>query len=140
MSRKRRSYETGHQAKYLVIIDDTPECDRAMYYASRRAARAMMKAALISRRPAADALCTKQETWFIDPPFPLLIRNPCPPPILKSSILHSDGPSNTAFGKMPARRARLFLLLPERVRARPIRSPIASHILSSMAQTRAAFC
>jgi nucleotide-binding universal stress UspA family protein len=39
MSRTRRSYETGHKAKYLVVVDDTPECDRAMYYASRRAAR-----------------------------------------------------------------------------------------------------
>src|SRR5215469_1881735 len=39
MSRRRKSYEAGHQAKYLVIIDQTPECDRAMYYASRRAAR-----------------------------------------------------------------------------------------------------
>jgi nucleotide-binding universal stress UspA family protein len=39
MTRRRRSYEAGHQAKYLVIIDDTLECDRAMYYASRRAAR-----------------------------------------------------------------------------------------------------
>ena len=39
MSRRRRSYEVGHKAKYLVIIDETPECDRAMYYASRRAAR-----------------------------------------------------------------------------------------------------
>jgi nucleotide-binding universal stress UspA family protein len=39
MSRRRRSYEAGHKAKYLVIIDETPECDRAMYYASRRAAR-----------------------------------------------------------------------------------------------------
>jgi len=39
MSRKRRSYETGHRPKYLVVIDDTPECDRAVYYASRRAAR-----------------------------------------------------------------------------------------------------
>jgi nucleotide-binding universal stress UspA family protein len=39
MSRKRRSYESGHKAKYLVIIDDTPECDRAIYYASRRVAR-----------------------------------------------------------------------------------------------------
>jgi nucleotide-binding universal stress UspA family protein len=39
MNRKRRSYEAGHKAKYLVIVDDTPECDRAMYYASRRAAR-----------------------------------------------------------------------------------------------------
>jgi nucleotide-binding universal stress UspA family protein len=39
MSRKRRSYEAGHKPKYLVIIDESPECDRAIYYASRRAAR-----------------------------------------------------------------------------------------------------
>ena len=39
MSRKRRSYEAGHKPKFLVIIDDTPECDRAVYYAGRRAAR-----------------------------------------------------------------------------------------------------
>jgi nucleotide-binding universal stress UspA family protein len=39
MSRKRRSYEPGHKAKFLVIIDNTPECDRAVYFASRRAAR-----------------------------------------------------------------------------------------------------
>jgi hypothetical protein len=37
MSRKRRSYEAGHKPKYLVIIDESPECDRAVYYASRRA-------------------------------------------------------------------------------------------------------
>jgi nucleotide-binding universal stress UspA family protein len=39
MIRKRRSYEVGHKAKFLVVIDDTPECDRAVYFASRRAAR-----------------------------------------------------------------------------------------------------
>ena len=39
MSRKRRSYEAGHNAKFLVVVDDTPECDRALYFASRRAAR-----------------------------------------------------------------------------------------------------
>jgi nucleotide-binding universal stress UspA family protein len=39
MSRKRRSYEVGHKPKFLVIIDDSPECDRALYFASRRAAR-----------------------------------------------------------------------------------------------------
>jgi len=39
MSRKRRSYETGHRPKLLVVIDDTEECDRAVYFASRRAAR-----------------------------------------------------------------------------------------------------
>jgi nucleotide-binding universal stress UspA family protein len=39
MSRRRRSYEAGHKPKLLVVIDDTPECDRAIYFASRRAAR-----------------------------------------------------------------------------------------------------
>ena len=39
MPRRRRSYEAGHQPKLLVVIDDTAECDRAVYFASRRAAR-----------------------------------------------------------------------------------------------------
>ncbi len=39
MSQKRQIYEPGHQRKFLVILDETPECDRALYYASRRAAR-----------------------------------------------------------------------------------------------------
>ncbi len=39
MPRRRRSYESGHQPKLLVVIDDTAECDRAVYFASRRAAR-----------------------------------------------------------------------------------------------------
>ena len=36
---KRRSYEAGHSPKFLVVIDDSPECDRAVYFASRRAMR-----------------------------------------------------------------------------------------------------
>jgi nucleotide-binding universal stress UspA family protein len=47
MSRRRRSYEAGHRAKYLVVVDDTPECDRAMYYASRRAARVGVSVVLL---------------------------------------------------------------------------------------------
>ena len=39
MTTKRRSYESGHKPKCLVVIDDTPECDRAVYYASRWAVR-----------------------------------------------------------------------------------------------------
>ena len=39
MSRRRRSYEVGHRPKFLVVIDDSPECDRALYFASRRVAR-----------------------------------------------------------------------------------------------------
>ena len=39
MSRTRRSYESGHKPKYLVVVDDTAEGDRAIYYASRRVSR-----------------------------------------------------------------------------------------------------
>ncbi|MFG1477230.1 universal stress protein [Xanthobacter sp. V4C-4] len=34
----RRSRESGHRRKFLVVVDDTPECSRAVHYASRRAA------------------------------------------------------------------------------------------------------
>ncbi|MGL5136655.1 MAG: universal stress protein [Beijerinckiaceae bacterium] len=37
--RKRRSYETGHRPKLLVVVDETPEADRALYWAARRAVR-----------------------------------------------------------------------------------------------------
>lgn len=34
---KRRSTEEGHRRKLLVVVDDTPECTRAMRFAARRA-------------------------------------------------------------------------------------------------------
>jgi nucleotide-binding universal stress UspA family protein len=48
MSRKRRSYESGHKPKFLVVVDDTAECDRAVYYASRRAARIAASVVMLS--------------------------------------------------------------------------------------------
>jgi nucleotide-binding universal stress UspA family protein len=39
MSSQRRSYEQGHKPKCLVVVDDTAEGDRAVYYASRWAMR-----------------------------------------------------------------------------------------------------
>src|SRR5262249_12852036 len=39
MTKKRRSYEAGHSPKFMVVIDDSPECDRGLYFASRRALR-----------------------------------------------------------------------------------------------------
>jgi nucleotide-binding universal stress UspA family protein len=39
MTAQRRSYETGHAPKCLVIVDDSAEWDRAVYYASRWAIR-----------------------------------------------------------------------------------------------------
>ena len=37
MAKLRRSLEPGHRRKFLVVIDDSEECDRAVYFASRRA-------------------------------------------------------------------------------------------------------
>ena len=39
MATQRRSYEAGHKPKCLVIVDDSAELDRAVYYASRWAVR-----------------------------------------------------------------------------------------------------
>jgi nucleotide-binding universal stress UspA family protein len=39
MGNKRRSFEAGHKRKYLVVIDDTEECERAVYWAAKRAGR-----------------------------------------------------------------------------------------------------
>lgn len=39
MATQRRSYESGHKPKCLVVVDDTAEWDRAVYYASRWAIR-----------------------------------------------------------------------------------------------------
>ena len=39
MLSKRLSREEGHRRKFLVIVDDTPECERAAHYAANRARR-----------------------------------------------------------------------------------------------------
>jgi nucleotide-binding universal stress UspA family protein len=39
MVSKRQSFQEGHKRKFLAIIDDTPECGRAVLYAGRRAAK-----------------------------------------------------------------------------------------------------
>ncbi|HXY90322.1 MAG TPA: universal stress protein [Xanthobacteraceae bacterium] len=54
MSRTRKSYEPGHQRKFLVVIDDTPECDRAVYYGSRRAARTNGKLTMLTVVPVGE--------------------------------------------------------------------------------------
>lgn len=41
MSAKRRSFEEGHRRKYLVVVDDTEECSRAVHWAVQRAKRTM---------------------------------------------------------------------------------------------------
>jgi nucleotide-binding universal stress UspA family protein len=38
MMRPRRALEEGHKRKFLVVVDDTPECVVALSFAARRAA------------------------------------------------------------------------------------------------------
>ena len=46
--KRRRAYEAGHRAKFLVVVDETPEADRALYFAARRAARTGVGLTLLS--------------------------------------------------------------------------------------------
>jgi nucleotide-binding universal stress UspA family protein len=45
--RIRKSYEAGHRPKFLVLVDETDDCGKAVYYASRRAARVGAKVSLL---------------------------------------------------------------------------------------------
>jgi nucleotide-binding universal stress UspA family protein len=55
MSRTRKSYEPGHKRKFLVVVDDTPECDRAVYYGTRRAARTNGKLVMLAVVPVGES-------------------------------------------------------------------------------------
>jgi nucleotide-binding universal stress UspA family protein len=39
MVSRRLAREAGHRRKFLAVVDETPECDRAVVYAATRAAR-----------------------------------------------------------------------------------------------------
>lgn len=39
MALRRRAFEPGHRPKLLTIVDETPECQRAVRFAARRARR-----------------------------------------------------------------------------------------------------
>lgn len=36
-TKRRRVFEPGHRRKFLVIVDESPECESALYFAARRA-------------------------------------------------------------------------------------------------------
>jgi nucleotide-binding universal stress UspA family protein len=59
MAVKRRAYEAGHRPKFLVVIDESPECDRAFYFAIRRAARVGATVLILSVLTPADF-----SNWF----------------------------------------------------------------------------
>jgi nucleotide-binding universal stress UspA family protein len=60
MSSKRRSYEAGHKRKYLVVIDDTEECDRAVFWAAKRAGRTKSQIVMLRVIETAD----RNQQWL----------------------------------------------------------------------------
>ncbi len=96
MTRKRRSYEAGHTPKWLVVIDDTPECDRAVYFAARRAARVGAGVVMLRVIETAD----RNQQW-------LGVAD-----IMKAEA-HEE--ANAALGKYAGRANGIAGITPERV-------------------------
>lgn len=59
MIKRRRAYEAGHRAKFLAVVDDTPECSRALRFVARRAARINATVLLL-----AVVTPPEDETWL----------------------------------------------------------------------------
>lgn len=59
MTKRRRAYEAGHRAKFLAVVDETPECSRAVRFAARRAARINATVLLL-----AVVAPPEDETWL----------------------------------------------------------------------------
>jgi len=95
MSTKRRSYEVGHKRKYMVVIDDTEECDRAVYWAAKRAART--KSQIVMLRVIETAERSQQWLGVAD--------------IMKAE---AQDAANKALDKFAARIKRIAKITPER--------------------------
>src|SRR5471030_1963779 len=96
MSNKRRSFEAGHKRKYLVVIDDTEECERAVYWAARRASRT--KSQIVMLRVIETAERNQQWLGVAD--------------IMKAEALEA---ANAVLDKFAARIKKIARLKPERV-------------------------
>jgi nucleotide-binding universal stress UspA family protein len=96
MSTKRRSYEAGHKRKYLVVIDDTEECDRAVYWAAKRAGRT--KSQLVMLRMIDTGERNQQWLGVAD--------------IMKAEAMEA---ANAAFDKYAARVKDIASIIPDRV-------------------------
>ena len=97
-------------------------CPASKYVKSTPLARTMLGViaasaiGLLNSNPmaAADVLRTRRERWFHGPPASMLIRNQCPTPISKNSILNSGGLSSMASGRTMRPLERRSLSLPGR--------------------------
>jgi nucleotide-binding universal stress UspA family protein len=96
MSSKRSSYEKGHKRKYLVVIDDTEECDRAVYWAAKRAGRT--KSQIVMLRVVETAERNRQWLGVAD--------------IMQAEALEA---ANKVLDKFAARIKKIARLTPDRV-------------------------
>jgi hypothetical protein len=53
-SRLRRSFEPGHKPKFLVVVDESEECGRAVRFAARRVVRTQARLTMLSVTDKAD--------------------------------------------------------------------------------------
>jgi nucleotide-binding universal stress UspA family protein len=96
MSTKRRSYEKGHKRKYMVVIDDTEECERAVHWAAKRAGRT--KSQLIMLRVIETSERNQQWLGVAD--------------IMKAEEMEA---ANKALDKYAAQAKKIAHLTPDRV-------------------------
>src|SRR5581483_10467221 len=96
MSSKRRSYEKGHKRKYLVVIDDTDECDRAVFWAAKRAGRTKSQIVMLRVIDTGD----RNQQW-------LGVAD-----VMKAE---ADEAANKAFDKYAARIKKIANITPDRV-------------------------
>jgi len=96
MSTKRRSYEKGHKRKYLVVIDDTEECDRAVFWAAKRADRT--KSQIIMLRVVEPGDRNQQWLGVAD--------------LMKAEQMEA---ANAALDKFAARTKKIAHITPDRV-------------------------
>jgi nucleotide-binding universal stress UspA family protein len=96
MSSKRRSYEAGHKRKYLVVIDDTEECDRAVFWAAKRAQRTKSQIVMLRVIEPGD----RNQQW-------LGVAD-----IMKAEQMEA---ANAALDKFAARSKEIAGIVPDRV-------------------------
>ncbi len=96
MSIKRRSFEKGHKRKYLVVIDNTEECDRAVYWAAKRAGRT--KSQIVMLRVIETAERNQQWLGVAD--------------IMKAEAMEA---ANASLDKFAARAKHIAGVTPDRV-------------------------
>lgn len=96
MSNKRRSFEAGHRRKYLVVVDDTKECERAVYWATKRANRTSSQVVMLRVIEIAD----RNQQW-----------------LGVADIMQAEGmeAANAALDKFCAQARQIAEITPDRV-------------------------